>query len=463
VAPGGHRSAPAVHARREGQERQPTRPSRPCEAAVYLSKTEAAVLPTTLVATRPAPAAPTTRRRLWPLLGPAFVAAVAYVDPGNFATNFSGGAAFGYTLLWVIVAANLMAMLIQSLTAKLGLATGRDLATLCRERLPRPVTWGLWLQAEAVAIATDLAEIVGGAVALNLLFGVPLPVGGVLTAVVAFVLLAAQSRGHRPFERVITGLLLVVGLGFGYTLVGAGVDVGGVAGGMVPSFDGAESVVLATGILGATVMPHVIYVHSALTPGRYGDVVTAGRTAQGRRRLLRVQRLDVLLAMGLAGLVNAAMLIIAAQLFTRGSQADSLERVHAGLGDQLGTGAAVAFAVALLASGFASSSVGTHAGQVVMAGFLRRHIPVLARRLITLAPALAVLVLGGDPTTALVWSQVVLSFGIPFALVPLLWLTSRRELMAGWVNRRTTTVAGGVVAALIIALNVHLLTGLVTG
>ena len=309
---------------------------------MYLSKTEAAVLPTTLVVgSRPAPVAP--RRRIWPLLGPAFVAAVAYVDPGNVATNFSGGAAFGYTLLWVIVAANLMAMLIQSLTAKLGLATGRDLATLCRERLPRPVTWGLWAQAEAVAIATDLAEIVGGAVALNLLFGVPLPVGGLITAVVAFVLLAAQSRGHRPFERVIAGLLLVIGLGFGYTLVGSGIDVGGAAAGMVPSFDGAESVVLATGILGATVMPHVIYVHS-----------------------------------------------------------------------------------------------------------------VLARRLITLAPALAVLVLGGDPTTALVWSQVVLSFGIPFALVPLLWLTSRRDLMAGRVNRRITTVAGGGVAALIIALNGHL-------
>jgi manganese transport protein len=433
---------------------------------VYLSKTEAAVLPTTLVTARTAPLAappPASRHRIWPLLGPAFVAAVAYVDPGNFATNFSGGAAFGYTLLWVIVAANLMAMLIQSLTAKLGLATGRDLATLCRERLPRPVTWGLWLQAEAVAIATDLAEIVGGAVALNLLFGMPLPIGGVITAVVAFVLLAAQSRGHRPFERVITGLLLVVGLGFGYTLIGSGVDLGGVAGGMVPSFDGAQSVVLATGILGATVMPHVIYVHSALTPGRYGDVVTAGRTEQGRRGLLRAQRLDVLLAMGLAGLVNAAMLIIAAQLFTGGSQADSLEGVHAGLGDQLGTGAAIAFAVALLASGFASSSVGTHAGQVVMAGFLRRHIPVLTRRLITLTPALAVLVLGGDPTTALVWSQVVLSFGIPFALVPLLWLTSRRDLMAGWVNRPVTTVAGSVVAALIIALNAHLIVGFVLG
>jgi manganese transport protein len=430
---------------------------------VYLSKTEAAVLPTTLVGSAERRPAPGSRRRIWPLLGPAFVAAVAYVDPGNFATNFSGGASFGYTLLWVIVAANLMAMLIQSLTAKLGLATGRDLATLCRENLPRPVTRGLWVQAEAVAIATDLAEIVGGAVALNLLFGVPLPIGGVITAVVAFVLLAAQSRGHRPFERVIAGLLLVIGLGFGYTLVSSGVDVGGVASGLVPSFSGSESLLLATGILGATVMPHVIYVHSALTPGRYGDVVTAGRTEGGRRRLLRAQRIDVLVAMGLAGLVNAAMLVIAAQLFTADDGIESLESVHAGLGDQLGTGAALAFAVALLASGFASSSVGTHAGQVVMAGFLRRHIPVLARRLITLAPALAVLVLGGDPTTALVWSQVVLSFGIPFALVPLLWLTSRRSVMGNWVNRPVTTIAGAVVAALIIGLNGHLLLGFVLG
>ncbi|MGY1696854.1 Nramp family divalent metal transporter [Geodermatophilus sp. SYSU D00814] len=432
---------------------------------MYLSKTEAAVLPTTLVGTPRTPPPPTTgRRRLWPLLGPAFVAAVAYVDPGNFATNFSGGASFGYTLLWVIVAANLMAMLIQSLTAKLGLATGRDLATNCREQLPRPVTWGLWVQGEAVAIATDLAEIVGGAVALYLLFGVPLPVGGVITAVVAFVLLAAQSRGHRPFERVITGLLLVIGLGFGYTLVGSGVDLGGLAGGLVPTFAGPDSLVLAAGILGATVMPHVIYVHSALTPGRYGDVVTAGRTQEGRRRLLRAQRIDVLLAMGLAGLVNASMLVIAAQLFTGDAgQATSLEGVHAGLGEQLGAGASLAFALALLASGFASSSVGTHAGQVVMAGFLRRHVPVLARRLITLAPALLVLVLGGDPTTALVWSQVVLSFGIPFALVPLLWLTSRRDLMGGWVNRPVTTAAGAVVAALIIGLNGHLLLGFVLG
>jgi manganese transport protein len=438
---------------------------------VYLSKTEAALLPTNLptaLATggggAPASTRPRSRPgRLWPLLGPAFVASVAYVDPGNFATNFSGGASFGYTLLWVIVAANLMAMLIQSLTAKLGLATGRDLATLCRERLPRPVTWGLWLQAEAVAMATDLAEIVGGAVALHLLFGVPLPVGGVLTAVVAFGLLATQSRGHRPFERIIAGLLLVIGLGFAYTLVRSGVDVGGAAAGLVPSFAGPESLVLATGILGATVMPHVIYVHSALTPGRYGDAVSAGRTSGGRRRLLRAQRLDVLLAMGLAGLINATMLVVAAQLFTGSDMDASLEGVHAGLGGQLGAGASTAFALALLAAGFASSSVGTHAGQVVMAGFLRRSVPVLARRLVTLAPALAVLLLGGDPTTALVWSQVVLCFGIPFALVPLLWLTSRRDVMAGWVNRRGTTATGVLVAALIIGLNVHLLVELTVG
>jgi manganese transport protein len=435
---------------------------------VYLSTTEAVLLPTALPtalrgAPPPARSGPGRGRRLWPLLGPAFVASVAYVDPGNFATNFSGGASFGYTLLWVVVAANLMAMLIQGLTAKLGLATGRDLASLCRERLPRPITQVLWFQAEAVAMATDLAEIVGGAVALNLLFGVPLPVGGVLTAVVAFGLLATQSRGHRPFERVITGLLLVIGLGFAYTLVGAGIDVAGATAGLVPSFAGPESLVLATGILGATVMPHVIYVHSALTPGRYGETVDAGRTAGGRRRLLRAQRLDVLLAMGLAGLINAAMLVVAAQLFTGTDMQASLESVHAGLGEELGHGASVAFAVALLAAGFASSSVGTHAGQVVMAGFLRRRMPVLTRRLVTLAPALAVLLLGIDPTTALVWSQVVLCFGIPFALVPLLWLTSRRDLMGGWVNRRRTTLAGAGVAALIIGLNAHLLLELVVG
>ena len=400
---------------------------------------------------------------MWPLLGPAFVAAVAYVDPGNFATNFSGGASFGYMLLWVVVAANLMAVLIQNLTAKLGVATGRDLASNCRDHLPRWVSIGLWLQAEAVAIATDLAEIVGGAVALYLLFEIPLPAGGVITAIVAFALLAAQSRGYRPFERIIAGLLLVIGLAFSYLLAGAGVDPEGAAAGLVPSLAGSDSVVLAAGILGATVMPHVIYVHSALTPGRYGDAATIARSSSQRRRVLRAQRLDVLLAMGLAGLVNAAMLIVGAQLFTDGHNAATLQSVHVGLGATLGSGAALAFAVALLASGLASSSVGTHAGQVVMAGFLRRKFPVHLRRLITLVPALAVLLAGVDPTTALVWSQVVLSFGAPFAIIPLLWLTSRRDIMSTWVNRRRTTFAGVVVAALIVALNLQLLVGLVVG
>ncbi|MBX9243835.1 Nramp family divalent metal transporter [Actinotalea ferrariae] len=407
-------------------------------------------------------------RRTLGLLGPAFVASVAYVDPGNFATNFAGGAGYGYRLLWVIVAANLMAMLIQSLTAKLGLATGSDLASLCREQLPRPVTRGLWVQAEAVAIATDLAEVVGGAVALNLLFGVPLPVGGLITAVVAFALLGAQTRGYRPFEVVITGLLAVIAIGFGYTLVFAGVDPDGLASGMVPGFAGPESLLLATGILGATVMPHVIYVHSALTPSRYHGVPEAGArsgtAAQGAlARVLRAQRLDVLLAMGGAGLINATMLIVAAQLFSGGDPGPvTLEGVHADLGSTAGAGPALAFALALLASGFAASSVGTYAGQVVMAGFLRRRIPLTLRRGLTLAPALVVLAAGVDPTGALVWSQVVLSFGIPFALIPLVRFTARRDLMGALVNSRLTTITASVVAALIVTLNAFLLWDLAT-
>jgi manganese transport protein len=394
------------------------------------------------------------------------VAAVAYVDPGNFATNFSSGAGFGYRLLWVIVAANLMAMLIQSLTAKLGVATGQDLATLCRQYFRRPVVWGLWVQAEAVAIATDIAEIVGGAVALNLLFGVPLPVGGAITAVVAFALLAAQGRGYRPFELIIAGLLSIIALGFAYTLFFAGVDPVAVTGGLVPGFAGSESVVLATGILGATVMPHVIYVHSALTPRRYFLPVGATPALEPglRGRVLRTQRLDVLLAMGAAGLVNAAMLVIAAQLFfDSGVAASTLEEVHAGLATLIGGGAAVAFAVALLASGLAASAVGTYAGQVVMAGFLRRHIPLFVRRLITAIPAIALLAFGADPTTALVLSQVVLCFGIPFALIPLVLFTSRPDVMGGWANRKITTLAASCVAALIIGLNAYLLATLLLG
>jgi manganese transport protein len=424
---------------------------------VYLSRTEAATLSSRPVGSRRG-RVPRSSWRLWPLLGPAFVAAIAYVDPGNFATNSSAGASLGYRLLWVVVAANGLAMLVQVLTAKLGLATGRDLASLCRETLPRPVTWGLWLQAEGVAIATDLAEIIGGAVGLQLLFGVPLPVGGLLTAAVAFLLLSAQSRGHRPFERVIGGLLLIIALGLGYTLAGAGLDPAALGSGLVVSLDGGNALLLAVGILGATVMPHAVYVHSALTPGRYGDALDAGRSAAGRGRLLRAQRVDVVLAMGLAGLVNAAMLVVAAQLFadTGAGGRPTLQDVHAGLAEHSGRGAGLAFAVALLASGLAASSVGTHAGQVVMAGFLRRTLPVTLRRALTVAPALVLLAAGADPTTALVWSQVALSFGLPFALVPLLWLTGRRSVMGAWVNRPATTAAGAAVTTLVLGLNGYL-------
>jgi manganese transport protein len=398
------------------------------------------------------------------MLGPAFVAAVAYVDPGNVATNFSGGAGFGYRLLWVIVLANVLAMLIQALTAKLGAATGRDLATLCRERFPTPIVWLLWCQAEAVAAATDLAEVVGGAIALHLLFGVPLPLGGGVTALVAFAVLAAHARGRRPFELVVAGLLAVIGAGFAYNLGVSGLDAAAAGHGMVPTQAGPDSLVLATGILGATVMPHVIYVHSALTRGSYrrpaertGQVEETARRARLRRDVLRAQRLDVALAMGAAGLINAAMLVVAAQLFTGGEGLGSLEGVHAGLLIASGQAAAFAFALALLASGLAASAVGTYAGQVVMDGFLRRHIPLPLRRALTLAPALVILGAGLDPTMALLWSQVVLSFGIPFALVPLVVLTSKPELMGPWVNRRATTATAAVAAALIITLNLYLL------
>jgi manganese transport protein len=386
------------------------------------------------------------------LLGPAFVAAVAYVDPGNFATNIAGGAKYGYLLLWVILAANLMAMLIQYLSAKVGIVTGQNLPELCREHFPRPVSIGLWIQAELIAMATDLAEFVGAAIALNLLFGVPLFTAGLLTAVVAFAILGLQTRGYRRFETTIAGLLGVILLGFVYEMINVGGDVGGIAGGFVPGFQGTNSVLLATGILGATVMPHVIYLHSALTQRRVPP-----RDDRERRHLLRFQRVDVMIAMGIAGLVNLSMLAVAAGLFHGVIDVDTIEEAHSGFKSQLGTGAAVAFGIALLASGLSSSSVGTYAGQVVMQGFIRRSIPLAVRRLVTMTPALVVLALGLDPTGTLVISQVVLSFGIPFALVPLVLLTRRKDVMGALTNARPTTLAAGVVASMIIALNLFLL------
>jgi manganese transport protein len=388
-------------------------------------------------------------RAALPFLGPAFVAAIAYVDPGNFATNIAGGAEFGYLLLWVILAANLMAMLIQFLSAKVGIATGRSLPELARENFPRPVTWGLWVQAEVIAMATDLAEFVGAAIALNLLFGLPLLPAGLVTAVVAFGLLALQTRGYRRFEIVIAGMLGVILLGFLVDALLVPHDAGGIASGFIPGFAGTDSLLLATGILGATVMPHVIYLHSALTQRRVAE-------GDDRRRLMSMQRVDVFIAMGVAGVINMAMLVIAASLF-QGTGIDSIEGAHAGFGELLGPGAALAFALALLASGFAASSVGTYAGQVVMQGFINRTIPLVLRRAITMLPALVVLAIGLDPSRSLVISQVVLSFGIPFALVPLVLLTRRRSIMGALVNRPLTTAAALVVAALIIVLNGFLL------
>jgi manganese transport protein len=393
-------------------------------------------------------------REVLAALGPAFVACIAYVDPGNFATNIAGGAKYGYLLLWVLLSANLMAMLIQNLSAKIGIATGRNLPELCREHFPRPVSWGLWVQAELIAMATDLAEFVGAAIALNLLFGVPLFPAGVITAVIAFGILALEAKGYRRFEAVIAGLLGLIVLGFLYDTLRIGFDAGQAAKGFVPSFQGTDSILLATGILGATVMPHVIYLHSALTQNRI-PVNDDGE----RRRLLRFQRVDVSLAMGLAGLVNMSMLVIAASLFHGNGLLglDSIEEAHAQFGNLVGGGAALAFAGALLASGLASSSVGTYAGQVVMQGFIARTIPLALRRLVTMIPALIVLAFGLNPSRSLVISQVVLSFGIPFALVPLVLLTRRRDIMGALVNRRITTIAGVLVAALIIALNGFLL------
>jgi len=392
-----------------------------------------------------------------PLLGPAFVTAIAYVDPGNFATNLTAGSTYGYLLVWVVVVSNLMAMLIQYLSAKVGIATGKTLPALCRDEFSRRTNRGLWLQAEGVAIATDLAEVVGGALALKILFDLPLVVGGLITAFVAFGLLLLHGRGHRPFEVAITGLLAVILVGFLYDVAHSGLEPLAIVQGTVPRFDGPDSLMLAAGMLGATVMPHAIYLHSALTNGRY-----VRRTEEQRRALVRSQRIDVVSAMSIAGVMNLLLLVIgAAALRGEGAPVDTIEGAHAAFGAQLGAGAALLFALSLLASGFAASSVGTLSGQIVMEGFIQRRIPLVLRRGITLAPALAVLALGIDPTRALVVSQVVLSFGIPFALVPLVMFTRRRDLMGGLVNRRVTTATAAVVAALIIALNAVLLVQLV--
>ena len=393
-------------------------------------------------------------RPSWLLLGPAFVAAIAYVDPGNVAANVSAGAQYGFLLVWVIIVANAMAGLVQFLSAKLGLVTGRSLPEAVADHTRTPTRIAYWLQAELVAMATDLAEVMGGAIALYLLFDLPLVVGGVITGIVSLVLLVVKDRrGQRMFERVITGLLLVIAIGFLTSLFVAPPPVDAAAAGLVPKFAGTESVLLAAAMLGATVMPHAVYLHSGLARDRHGHP-DAGPM---RRMLLRVTRWDVGMAMLIAGAVNLSMVLVAATNLQGREGTDSIEGAHAAVRDTLGPTVALLFAIGLLASGLASSSVGAYAGAMIMQGLLRRSYPLLLRRLVTLIPALAILAIGLDPSRALVLSQVVLSFGIPFALIPLVRLTSNRGLMGEDTNHRVTTALGWTVATLISLLNVILI------
>lgn len=393
-------------------------------------------------------------RSSWYLLGPAFVAAIAYVDPGNVAANVSAGTQFGYLLLWVIVAANVVAGLVQYLSAKLGLVTGRSLPAAIGKGMSRPVRLTFWAQAEITAMATDVAEVIGGAIALRILFGLPLPLGGIITGVISLLLLAIRDRrGQILFERVITGLLLVIAVGFAASFFVSTPPPDAVLGGLVPRFHGSESVLLAAAILGATVMPHAVYLHSGLVLDRHGHP-EAGRD---RHWLLRVTRVDVVLAMAIAGTVNAAMLLVAAINLQGHQETASIEGAYTAVHNTLGPLIAVLFAVGLLASGLASSSVGAYAGAMIMQGLLHRSIPMLVRRLLTLCPAVAILALGFDPTRALVLSQVILSFGIPFAVLPLVRLTSNRDLMGSDANHPATTVIGWAVAVTVSLLNLVLI------
>ena len=436
-------------------------------------------------AATPARRPQTVPRVAW-LIGPALVAGVAYLDPGNVASNMTAGARYGYLLVWVVVLGNVMAWLIQYLSAKLGIVTGRSLPETLGLRMRN--RWGrraYWLQAELVAMATDIAEVIGGAVALNLLFGVPLLWGGVITGTVSIALLLIQSRrGARPFEFVVIGLVAIIALGFTYGVFIAPPDPAGVVGGLVPRFEDTGSVLLAASILGATIMPHAIYAHSALardrfapspsprprprpgadaSPGARIDIPLEELRGIPTRRLLRATKWDVTIAMLIAGTVNLCILLLAAANLAGVPGTDSLEGAHAALAAGLGPLVATLFAVGLLASGLASTSVGAYAGAEIMHGLLHVRVPLLARRLVTLIPALVILAIGFDPTVALVLSQVVLSFGIPFALIPLVALTAKADVLGGYRNRVWTTIAGVAASVFLIALNAILLWLVLTG
>jgi len=393
-------------------------------------------------------------RRLLPFLGPAFIAAVAYIDPGNFATNITAGSQYGYLLLWVIAFSNLMAVLIQSLSAKLGIATGKNLPEVAREHFSKKTSIFLWIQAELVIIATDLAEFIGAALGLYLLFNIPMLPAALITAVGSFAILELQRRGFRAFEAGISGMVLIVVLAFAFQTFLAQPAWGDVAIGMfTPHFEGVDSLLLATGILGATVMPHAIYLHSSLTQSRI-----IGRNEAEKKRIFRFEFIDIIIAMIIAGAINMSMLIIAAAVFhTQGVVVEDLDVAYNGLKDVLGPMAAISFGLGLLIAGLASSSVGTLAGDVVMQGFIQRKIPLYLRRAITMVPPLAIIASGVNATYALVLSQVVLSFGIAFALVPLVMFTSKRDIMGSLVNHRITTVLGWFVVVIVVTLNIYLL------
>ncbi|KOO49901.1 Nramp family divalent metal transporter [Viridibacillus arvi] len=393
-------------------------------------------------------------RRILPFLGPAFIAAVAYIDPGNFATNITAGSEYGYLLLWVIAVSNLMAVLIQSLSAKLGIATGKNLPEVARENFSKKTSIFLWIQAELVIMATDLAEFIGAALGLYLIFGIPMLPAALITAAGSFAILELQRRGYRAFEAGISGMVLIVVAAFAFQTFMAKPDVGGVILGIfTPQFEGIDSILLATGILGATVMPHAIYLHSSLTQSR-----VIGRTNEEKRKIFHFELIDIVIAMIIAGAINMSMLIVAAAVFfNKGIAVEDLDVAFEGLTQYIGPMAGISFGLGLLIAGLASSSVGTMAGDIVMQGFIRKKIPIYLRRAITMLPPLAIIAFGVNATYALVLSQVILSFGIAFALVPLIIFTSNKTIMGELVNYKITTIVGWIVAAIVIFLNLYLL------
>lgn len=392
--------------------------------------------------------------RLLPFLGPAFIAAVAYIDPGNYATNISAGSKYGYTLLWVIFASNLMAGLIQTMSAKLGIATGKNLAEVSREQFSKKTSILLWIQAEIVIMATDLAEFIGAALGIYLLFDVPLITSAIMAAIGSFAILEIQRRGVRTFEAVISGMIFVVVIAFGVQVFVSKPDISTIFLGIfTPKFKNVDSILLSAGMLGATVMPHAIYLHSSLTQKRI-----VGKNNAERKKIFRFELVDVMIAMLIAGAINASMVIVSAALFHKnGLDIEGLDVAFKQFGVLLGPSVAIFFGIGLLSAGLSSSSVGTMTGDVIMQGFIKRKIPIYLRRMITMLPPLVIILLGANPTKALVMSQVVLSFGIAFALVPLIMFTSNKKIMGNLSNHRITTIIAWMVAILIISLNIFLL------